>query len=115
MVALLLIDAFHAPSSSAAADDHALCMATTGWFHILIQLLAPLFYNVWLWRPLPRSSTAATDGLQASCSGVLGLVQRGAAACDRTLHRALGGGASWPVRLAVAYYVLANAWLICRV
>ena len=38
-----------------------------------------------------------------------------AAAGTRTLHRVLGGGAGSAVRLAVAYSVVANAWLICRV
>ena len=98
-------------------------MATTGWFHLLVQLLAPLLYNVWLWRPPPphastaaaAAAAAAADASLASCSGLAGLLQQTTDTCNRALHRALGGGAGWPVRLAVTYYVLANAWLICRV
>ena len=93
-------------------DDQALCLATTAWFHLVVQLIVPLLYNVWRWQPVCSSSDTARD---PSCSGLGGVLRRAAAASDRALHFALGGSAGWPVRLAVAYYILANAWLICRV
>lgn len=94
------------------SDDQALCLATTAWFHLVVQLIVPLLYNVWRWQPVRSSSDTARD---PSCSGLGGVLRWAAAASDRALHLALGGTAGWPVRLAVAYYILANAWLICRV
>lgn len=96
------------------ADERARCLATTSWFHITVQLIGPLLYNVWLWRPPPP--TPQEPAVPGSCSGLVWSLRRAVGACDRGLHHVLCGGAPHgAVRVAVAYYILANAWLLCRV
>lgn len=86
------------------------CRAALAYLHLVVCLAVPLFYSVHTWRP----ELACRSGFGAGGSGSGSLSARAGAAADRIVHRLLGGGCGVLVGAAVAYYVLANAWLLCR-
>ena len=98
------------------ADPHALCVATAAWLHLTVQLILPTLFQAWLWTPPalsppPPPPPPATSRARRAWRQL----RRAAEAGDRGVHLALGGAAGPLVRAAVAYYLLANCWMLAKV
>lgn len=107
------------PFHPAAEDSHALCLATAAWWHATVGLIIPVIIQAWLWRPLPREREEQQRASVPDDSGARGGLWRrlsnGVDAANRGLHLAFGGtdGVPFP-RPVLAYYLLANCWLLTK-
>jgi hypothetical protein len=68
--------------------------------------------SVWWWQQPEEEQADSSRMAQQKLSR---LFKHVAAVCDRGLHRILGSGCGACVRAAVAWYVLCNCWLLCKV
>ena len=101
-------------ASSGPVAPAALCAATVTWLHVTVMFVLPVLFNVWMWQPHMQETEAA--GAAAPCGTLRRLLVVACGAADRGMHRLLGGAARSPLtRAAVAYYILANAWLLCSI
>lgn len=96
------------------ADDHAVCLATTAWLHIAVGLIAPVLYNLWVWRPPPQRQPPPAGATRLD--RLLQWLSRAVATCDLSLHSDIGGSAeqALPLCAVVVYYALAASWLLIR-
>lgn len=88
------------------------CRPTVAFLHLLVGFAIPLLHSVYTWRPeLAQSSAQVGQG----SSSLRSLAARASLLANTSVYRLLAGGSGPLVRIAALYYVLGNAWLLCRV